>query len=141
MLKAIVLAGALALASPSIAQPAGPDTVTNSFFGLVRSGEITKAYDGLGRGTVLDQKKLELQNVANQTARALQIYGKVIDWELMTDKKLSESYLIRNYMVRTERPDVLQPAPLPWRAGLDDHQHLFHRHPEEPAGRRLGAID
>lgn len=103
MLKAIVLAGALALASPALAQSAGPDLVAGNFFGLIRSGEITKAYDGIGRGTILDQKKLELRNVATQTAGALQIYGKVIDWELMSEKKLSESYLVRNYMVRTER--------------------------------------
>lgn len=103
MLKAVVLAAALALTSPALAQPAGPDAVTNSFFGMIRSGEITKAYEGLGRGTVLDQKKLELRNVANQTASALQIYGKVIDWEMMSEKKLSEGYLIRNYMLRTER--------------------------------------
>ena len=106
MLKAIVLAGALALASPAFAQSTGPDAVADTLFGLIRSGEIAKAYDGLGRGTVLDQKKLELQNVANQTTAALQIYGKVLDWELMSEKKLSQSYVARSYLLRTERGPI-----------------------------------
>ncbi|HKP78055.1 MAG TPA: hypothetical protein VJU34_02900 [Phenylobacterium sp.] len=109
MLKALVLAGALAFASPLVAQPAAgsnPNAVADQFFSRVRSGEVAKAYQDLGRGTLLDQKQMELQNVANQTASLLQLYGKIIDWEMMSEQKLSESYVIRNYLVRTERGPV-----------------------------------
>ena len=109
MLKAMVFAVALAFAAPVAAQPLpadGPDAVANHFFSLVRSGEVQKAYGDVGRGTLMEQKKAELQNVTNQTVSALQIYGKIVDWEQISEDKWSPSYLVRNYLLRTERGAV-----------------------------------
>ncbi|OHB27214.1 MAG: hypothetical protein A2790_00680 [Phenylobacterium sp. RIFCSPHIGHO2_01_FULL_69_31] len=109
MFRALVLAGALAITSPALGQPAGTggaSAVADQFFARIRSGDVTGAYQSLGRGTLLDQKQMELANVANQTDSMLKLYGKMIDWEMMSENKLSDSYVIRNYLVRTERGPV-----------------------------------
>ena len=109
MFRAIFLAVALTITAPAAAQAqpaAGPDTVADRFFSLVRGGDVQKAYGDVGRGTLMEQKKAELQNVANQTTSALQIYGKVVDWELISEDKWSPSYLVRNYLLRTDRGPI-----------------------------------
>lgn len=121
----ILFAAALLLmtAAPSLAaDPPASDQATEQFFRLLQSGQTSKAYEGVGRGTLMEQKKAELQNMANQTAGALQIYGKIVDWELMGEKAWSPSYTTRNYLVRTERGPLffnvhLYRAPAGWVIG------------------------
>jgi hypothetical protein len=109
MLRSLVFALSLVLATPAMAQlqsSAGPDAVVEKFFGLIQAGQVSKAYEDIGRGTLMEQKKLEIQNVANQTASMLQLYGRIVDWELMSEDKWSASYLERSYLMRAEKGPI-----------------------------------
>ncbi len=107
-MRALTFAALLMLAAPSFAKAAPPeaDVPAERFFSALRAGDVAKAYSEVGRGTLMDQKKVEMQNVTNQTASMLQLYGKIVDWELMSEKAWSPSYLSRNYLVRTERGPI-----------------------------------
>ncbi|HEX7945312.1 MAG TPA: hypothetical protein VF495_11635, partial [Phenylobacterium sp.] len=106
MLKAIVVAGALALAAPAAA-PAqsanSPAALAEAFFTQVQAGEVLKAYQDMWRGSaIMDKKQADVENIAAQNQAILRSYGKVLGWELMSEKVIAPSLVERLYLLRTE---------------------------------------
>ncbi|MCR5875504.1 hypothetical protein LRS10_15740 [Phenylobacterium sp. J426] len=124
MFRFLLVALAL-LFTPAVAMTAEPDSadqVVERLFKDIQRGDTNAAYANVGRGTLMEQKKTELQLLASQTSNALQLYGKVIDWELVGEEKWGSNYLRRNYLVRAERGPLffnmhLYRTPKEWTVG------------------------
>jgi hypothetical protein len=54
------------------------------------------------RDTLMDKKQAELESAATQTAAAMQIYGKILGWEQVSEATISPSFIRRVYLVKTE---------------------------------------
>lgn len=95
-----MLAAALLIAAPAVAQNVAPDDVANGFFQKLKSGQTAKAYRDLWQGTLMDRKQADVDFVISQTDLIMKAYGPMADWELMKDDVLSPSFRIRTYLVR-----------------------------------------
>lgn len=105
MLRGLILAAALALAAPSIADAeADPQIqrVADGFFGTLKAGQVPKAYQDIWRGTLMERKPADVEAMITQTASALQLYGKVDGWETMSEEVVAPSFRKHTYLVRTE---------------------------------------
>jgi hypothetical protein len=106
MLKAIVVAGVLTLVAPAAApaQTAGsPAALAEAFFTQLQAGDVLKAYQDMWRGSaIMDKKQADVENIASQNQVVLRNYGKVLGWELMSEKVIAPSLIERLYLLRTE---------------------------------------
>lgn len=104
MLKSLMFAAALLTAAPAVAQTssATPNTIAEGFFQSLKAGNYAKAYQDIWRGTLMDKKQAEVENVISQTAAAFQYFGKADGYELMSEKTLSPSLMERTFLVRAE---------------------------------------
>ena len=100
---------AVLLATPAAAQSAGssqPAQLADSFFRAVQAGDIPKAFDDAWRGTIMAKKQAEVENLGTQMGSVFQIYGKMLGWELVSEKVISPSFVQRIYLVRTPNAPV-----------------------------------
>ena len=107
MLRNLMIAVAFGLCAPLAAQAqpqaiGGPTELADGFFRALQTGEAAKAYHDIWIGTFMAKKQPEVDNVASQTTFALKTYGKVLGWELVSEKAITPSFLERVYLVRTE---------------------------------------
>jgi hypothetical protein len=104
MPRALVIAAAIVLTGPAHAQDATPpDKIADSFFRYLQTGQFTKAYQDVWRGTPMDKKQADVETITTQTASALQIYGKIDGWEFVSEKVVAPSFQERTYLLRTDR--------------------------------------
>ena len=104
MYRSAIMAIAL-LTAPQVAIAQTAPTyaeVADGFFRTLQAGDTAKAYKDIWGGTLMDKKQGEVENLVLQTATTLKTYGKVVGWELVSEKIISASYIERVYLVRTE---------------------------------------
>lgn len=105
MLKELTLAAALALTTPAVVAAqtsATPEQMADTFFAALKAGDPARAYKGLWHGTLMDKQQAQVEFVITQTSVALQTYGPIDGWELISEKIHSESYKERIYLVRAD---------------------------------------
>lgn len=76
------------------------ERVVDGFFKGLQSGAVRKTYEGMWRGTPMDQKRPELDTIVTQTETALKAYGKIDGWEPMAEKTIAPSLRQHTYLVR-----------------------------------------
>jgi hypothetical protein len=104
MLRTGLPLAALLVVAPAaaVAQPGDPGELAQGFFRTLQSGQVLKAYQDMWRDTLMDKKQAELESAATQTAAAMQIYGKILGWEQVSEATISPSFIRRVYLVKTE---------------------------------------
>ena len=106
MLRTLLVIACLVIAAPAAAQPASADPPTalaQAFFSTLKSGDALKAYGDVWRDTMMSKRQADLENIANQTESSLKIYGKISDWQLIKENKVSKDFIESVYIVRTEQ--------------------------------------
>lgn len=105
MLKILTLASTIAIvgAPAAVSQTATtPDILADGFFRNLQSGDAAKAYQYIWGGTFMDKKQAEVEYIITQNATALKTYGKILGWELGSEKVISPSVVERLYILKTE---------------------------------------
>ena len=93
------------LPEPPPKPQADPQTraIADGFFRSLQAGQADKAYRDIWRGTpMMERKPVEVQAVIDQTAAALQLYGRIDRWEPMTDDLTSPSFITLTYLVAAD---------------------------------------
>ena len=104
MLRTLLILAALAISAPvaaQSAQPSPPSAIADTFFKTIQDGDTAKAYGDIWRGTMMQKKQADVENLIAQTDALLKMYGSVIGWELIKDEPVSASLDERTYLVRT----------------------------------------
>jgi len=79
------------------------------FFLQLAANQIDAAYNGLARGTIIAERPEEVGMLKEKTQLAIEEYGPVSGYELISEKKAGGRLLLRTYLSHNE---VL---PLRWR--------------------------
>ena len=108
---ALSLGAADAFAAPaanneSPAASSSPEARVDAFFGALKDGKVTQAYNDVFASALMSKKQADLEVLAGQTEAALRFYGAVVDWEMVKEERVSEHFLLRTYMLRTAEVPV-----------------------------------
>jgi hypothetical protein len=110
-LKPIIVAGLLfAFAGAASAEPAlkpetakAVETAADHFFGLLKSGDVDKAYTDLFDPEMSREKGQAIANLASQNSTAIKLYGAISGWDQIDHTSISP-YLVRvRYELRLQR--------------------------------------
>lgn len=110
MIRALAFAALLALTtpiaaaaeSPTVRIDSGQDAVVQAFFKELQGGRTPAAYQGLFGSAMMIKKQVEVENLIAQTNNAMNLFGKVSGWELVTADEISPSYGQAVYALKTE---------------------------------------
>ncbi|WP_337186631.1 hypothetical protein [Phenylobacterium sp.] len=101
-MRAILIASALLTASTAAAQPAaGPTEIADGFFRALQAGDVDGAYKGIWGSSIMERKRMEVENLVAQNANTLRLYGKISGWELISDEPVGGSFSERVYILKT----------------------------------------
>lgn len=117
MFKAMIFA-AVVSTSPFDITPASPaavvsasdeatiDRLADTFFGKLKGGRYQEAYADAFSSPLMRKRSMEVEQVAGQTEAAFKVYGAPQDWEVMAEQNVSQTFVRRYYIVRTENLPV-----------------------------------
>ena len=93
---------------PAIKHP-DPAAAIEAFFLALKAGQVDAAYEGLVKGTIIAERKENVNELKESTKKALDHYGPVSGFEVVDTLKVGES-LLRQTCV-----SLNQDLPLRWR--------------------------
>jgi len=117
MFTALIFAAALG-ASPFDITPPSPaavvaasdeaaiDRLAEAFFGKLKAGHYQEAYADAFASPLMKKRTLEIEQVGSQAEAAFKLYGVVQDWEPMAAQNVSQTFVRRYYIARTENLPV-----------------------------------
>lgn len=86
-----------------------PAAVIAAFFLALKSGQVDAAYEGLVRGTVIAERKDNVNELKSSTKKAIDSYGPVSGYEVVDTLQVGSS------LVRQTCISLNQDLPLRWR--------------------------
>ena len=99
----LVLLLLLPLTSTFAAESA-PKQIVENFFDLVVKGQISNAYDLLFIGSSIPNDKPQaVSMLKQQTASGLQMYGKILGYEFISEEKFGTSIIRYVYVLKSEK--------------------------------------
>ena len=100
-IPALVLVALIFLAHAGHAQE--PDEFTENFFKMVLAGKISPAYDQLFAGSPITEQKPQAVNaLKRQTSTVLPLYGRMLGFEKIEEKKIGKSIVRLLYILKLE---------------------------------------
>lgn len=86
-----------------------PEQIAEKFLLMVQKGDISEAYDELFKGSSIHTSKPQaVELIKGQTMSALPLYGDIIGFEKIQEKKIGASILRLVYVLKLEK------APTVW---------------------------
>lgn len=82
------------------------DRLMEPFFTTLQSGDATKAYTVIFRGTLLEQKTTDIAQLASQTAFIITTYGKISDWRVIKSECVTPDFCQLRYLIRAEQGPI-----------------------------------
>lgn len=99
-------------ASPTPApasKPADPAAVISAFFLTLKSGQVEAAYESLVKGTIIAERKENVNSLMESTKKALDSYGPVKGYEVI------DSLAVGSALLRLTCISLNEDLPLRWR--------------------------
>jgi hypothetical protein len=86
-----------------LAQENSPQSLTESFFQMLKDGKTSEAYDQLFAGSSIPQSKPQAVGmIKRQTASGLPTYGSILGHELIREEKYGTSIIRLVYVLKLE---------------------------------------
>lgn len=86
-----------------------PQKVIDLFFNSLKADKVDAAYDALIKGTIIGDKKEDVDALKGRTRQALDSYGPIYGWEVVDEQVVGTSLLRRTLV--SQNSDL----PLRWR--------------------------
>jgi hypothetical protein len=101
---AVVVAACLGRATPATGQELDPKAQVESFFTLVKKGNIESAYQTIFAASGLVAAKPQaLEALRRQTEAFLPLFGEIVGWELVSQETFGTSLVRMVYLLKAEK--------------------------------------
>ena len=98
----VVLLG-LVLCSAAVPQKSDYQKKAETFLAGIIKGEIDESYDKFFSNTMLESKPQQVKLAKGQTHAAINMYGKLLDYEFIKQQKYGDSIVRLVYVLRCEQ--------------------------------------
>ena len=95
--------------TPTPRPSVSPDQAVETFFKMLRAGDVDAAYDALVKGTIIADRPEDVTALKSRTKTALDSYGPVAGYETVDEKQVGSSLLRRTCV------SLNSDLPLRWR--------------------------
>lgn len=75
-----------------------PSQLVGNFFAALKKGEVDAAYEALTKGSKIAQMPEESKALRDKTRQAIEVFGSVVNFELLESRTVGSHLLRRSYM-------------------------------------------